>query len=119
MPNQFSAEEVAIMIRARQLLKARGLVPNADATAICNAAGISRKSGYQWAEKHAGLSGSRQKELEDQLAQLQLTHDQLKEQLEWVSFLNRGQKLAWELHDVDEMIAAKKNTSNRKKREKA
>jgi len=115
MSDKLSAEEVGVMIRARRLLKAKGLDPDADVSTICKAAGVSRKTGYQWAEKHAASGNARQTELEEQLKQLQATHDQLKKDYEWVSFVNRAKALAWDLHDVDEMIAAKKNTSSKKK----
>jgi len=115
MSDKLSAEEVGVMIRARRLLKAKGLDPDADVSTICKAAGVSRKTGYQWAEKHAASGKTRQTELEEQLKQLQTTHDQLKKDYEWVSFVNRAKALAWDLHDVDEMIAAKKNTSSKKK----
>ena len=51
MAEHFDPQEVAILIKARQLLKAKGLGKDADVTGICEAAGISRKTGYQWAEK--------------------------------------------------------------------
>jgi hypothetical protein len=52
MSVQMTAEKVAIMIRARQIFREKGLAPNADISEICQAAGISLESVYQWAEKH-------------------------------------------------------------------
>ena len=53
MSVEMTSEEVLIMIRACQLLREKGLVPNTDISEICQDAGISRESVYQWAEKHA------------------------------------------------------------------
>ena len=51
MGEKLTAEEVATLIRARKIAKAKGLRPDLDVKAICEAGGISRKTGYQWAEK--------------------------------------------------------------------
>ena len=51
MKEKLSPEEIAILIRGRKILKARGLAKDADVKWICEEAGISRKTGYQWAKK--------------------------------------------------------------------
>ena len=48
MEKQFSADEVAILIRARKIIKEKGLPKDIDVSGICDAAGISRKAGYEW-----------------------------------------------------------------------
>jgi transposase-like protein len=112
MSEELTPEEVAILIRARQLLKKKGLSPDVDVSQICKTAGVSRKTGYQWAQKHGSESNrERQKDLKQKLARLQADHDQLKKDYEWISYENRGRKLAWEIHHVDELLALKKNTS--------
>jgi hypothetical protein len=116
--DKMTAEEVAIMIRARQLLRAKGFSLDADVTAICKAAGISRKTGYQWAEKHTIGAIEQKKHLESQLTQIKADHDKLQTDYDWISFENRGRKLAWEIHRVDELLALKKSTSTKKKNKK-
>ena len=118
MSDSLGPEEAAILIRARRIQKDKGLVEDIDITGICKAAGISRKTGYQWAEKYARDSVEEQKVLEEQLAKLQAEHAKLKEDFAFVSFENRGRKLAWEIHRVDELLEAKKNTSTRKPKKK-
>ncbi len=49
MPGMLSAEEVATLIRARRILKEKQLPKDLDVKAICEMAGVSRKTGYQWA----------------------------------------------------------------------
>ncbi|HMB32199.1 MAG TPA: hypothetical protein VKN82_10270, partial [Desulfohalobiaceae bacterium] len=77
MSKELTPEEVAIMIRARKIQREKGLDKDADISNICESAGVSRKTGYQWAEKHAGKSADREKELEEQLAKLRAEHEKL------------------------------------------
>ena len=115
MTEKLSPEEVAILIRARKIANAKGVDKGADVKTICEAAGISRKTGYQWAEKlvKSPADGNGEK-----LARLQAAHEKLEKQYEWVCFENEGRKLAWEIHSVDELLAAKKNTTARRKKKK-
>ncbi len=118
MSESLSPNEVAIVIRARQIQKEKGLVEVLDVAGICKAAGISRKTGYQWAEKHTNGAIEQQQLLADRLVRLETEHAKLKEDFAQVSFENRGRKLAWEIHGVDELLAVKKNTPARKPRKK-
>ncbi len=108
MAKELTPEEVAVMIRARQIQRDKGLDKDADISNICQSAGVSRKTGYQWADKYAGKTAQREKELEDQLTQLRAEHEKLKKDYDWVSFENDGRKLAWKIHEVDEWLASKK-----------
>jgi len=116
MATHFDSQEVALLIKARQVLKAKGLSKDADIKAICERAGISRKTGYQWAEKlkiDDGDPGPK-----DELAQLKAEHEDLKKRFKQVDFENEGRKLAWEIHEVDALLAAKKNTIQKPKKKK-
>ena len=107
---EMNPEDVAIMIRARQLFREKGLAPDADVTKICEVAGISRKTGYQWVEKYGDNSANRQKELEDRLSRLQNETERLEKELDEAKFENRARQLAWEIHRVDEWLALKKKS---------
>jgi predicted DNA-binding transcriptional regulator AlpA len=85
---------------------------------ICEAAGISRKTGYEWVGKTIETSLKRQKELEVELDRLKAEHEKLKADFDQVSFENEGRKLAWEIHEVDKWLVSKKNTLARKGRQK-
>jgi hypothetical protein len=117
MPESLFSEEVAIIIRGRQILKSKGIAADADITEVCKAAGISRKTGYQWTEKHFG-SQSHYEELEAKLEKLQVDYDKLKKDNDQLGFENRAHKLAWEIHRVDELPAGKKNTTDSKRKKK-
>jgi predicted DNA-binding transcriptional regulator AlpA len=118
MPDRMTPEEVATLIRARKIAREKGLHPDADVSAICKAAGISRKTGYEWAEKFSEQSAAEKKLLSAELDRLKSEHDKLKREFADVSFENRGRKLAWEIHHVDEWLSSKKNTSDREKDKK-
>jgi len=118
MSEKITPEEVAILIRARRIARENGLSPEADVSAICEAAGISRKTGYEWAGKLGGPKTEEKEALLEELERLRKAHEKLKRDFEDVSFENRGRKLAWEIHHVDEWLAAKKNTSDKGKDKK-
>lgn len=107
------------MIRARQIQREKGLPSDVNVSGICEAAGISRKTGYEWAEKVMQGSVLREKGLEEELVRLRSQHEKLKDEFDEVKFENEGRKLAWEIHEVDNWLASKKNTlvRNGKKRQ--
>jgi hypothetical protein len=117
MSGMLSAEEVATLIRARRILKEKQLPKDIDVKAICEVAGISRKTGYQWA------AGSTPAEREadphsDELTRLKEEHEALKERNRVLEIENEGHRLAWEIHHVDELLAEKKSTMGNPKRKK-
>ena len=78
MSKTLSPEEVAVLIQARQIQKEKGLAKDFDVSDVCQTAGVSRKTGYQWADKHG--SADRRQELDDvsgRLRQLEAEHAQL------------------------------------------
>ena len=118
MGDQLEREEVALLIKARQLLRAKGLSKDADIKRICESAGVSRKTGYQWA-KDLQINGGDPPGPEEELARLKAEHEELKKRFAQVDFENEGRKLAWEIHEVDNLLAAKKNTIQNPKKKKS
>jgi transposase len=118
MSSKLSPEEVAVMIRARQISKDKGLDPNSDVKTICQKAGISRKTGYQWAKKYSSPQEAKKAELGEELNQLKVRHEALIKSYDDLRFENEGRKLAWEIHGVDEFLASKKNIMPSKKSKK-
>jgi len=118
MSQKLSPEEVAVVIKAKKILKAQGLSPNTDVKTICQAAGISRKTGYQRANKLMQTSDLKEQALREQLKQLNAEHEDLKKRFDDVRFENEGRKIAWEIHEVDKLLAEKKSTMNRVKSKK-
>jgi hypothetical protein len=118
MSQKLSPEEAALVIKARKILKARGLSPDTDVKTICQAAGISRKTSYQRANKQIPASDSKEQALREQLEQLKEEHEDIKKRFDDVRFENEGRKIAWEIHEVDKMLAEKKSTMARTKSKK-
>jgi len=120
MNKDLSQEEVGILIRGKKILRAKGLSMDTDVKSICEAAGISRKTGYQWAEKVE--SAAKQNEMEHTLRQeidrLKAEHAELEKRYDDLRFENEGRKIAWKIHGVDEFVAGKKNTTNSRKKQK-
>ncbi len=108
MSDKLSREEVATIIRARQISRGKGLDPNADVKTICEQVEISRKTGYLWAKKYSGMSEGKEAALSDQLNQLEMKYEAIKKSYDDLRFENEGRKLAWEIHGVDEFLASKK-----------
>ena len=106
MPEKLSPEEVALVIRARRLLKAKGLAPDTDIKTICHQSGISRKTGYQW-EKRLD-DATKDDQSREAFERLKAEYEKLKKAYEEVRWENQGRKLAWEIHEVDALLAEKK-----------
>ena len=117
MSENLTPDEVATVIRSRQILKDKGLPRDADVTTVCREAGISRKTGYQWAQKFGDPSGAQDDILRQELDRVKAEHAKLKEDYEDLCIENEGRKLAWEIHGVDGFIS-KKNTMVSRKRTK-
>jgi hypothetical protein len=118
MPKQLSADDVAAVIRARKILKANDFDRNTNIKTLCEAAGISRKTGYQRAREIIQMSGSKGQPVDTELKQLRAEYEDLKQQLDNVRFENEGRKVAWEIHEVDKLLAEKKNTTVKRKRKR-
>jgi len=109
MAERLTPQEVAFLIRGRQILKEKGLAKDADVKSICAAAGVSRKTGYEWA-KALDVPAGEGKALREEVARLKVEHEELKERHERLEWENEGRKVAWQLHEVDKLLAAKKNS---------
>jgi len=118
MTDKFSSEEVAAVIKARKILKDKGFQPDTDVTTICRSAGISRKTGYQWANKLKVYPDSQDEPLRKEHEKLIKAHEDLKKRFDDVQFENEGRKLAWEIHGVDELLAEKKSIMAGQKKKK-
>jgi hypothetical protein len=117
MADKLQPDEAAILIRGRKIINAKGLPRDVDVTSICDLAGISRKTGYQW----AGNVDSGEKEAEElrqELERLREEHEKLKQLFDDVRFENEGRKLAWKIHKVDELLAEKKSSAKSRKKRK-
>jgi transcriptional regulator with XRE-family HTH domain len=115
MSASLTPEEVAIIIRARRLLKEKGLSLDTDVKTLCSQVGISRKTGYQWEKR---LDQATNDPVRDEFERLKAEHEKLKKAYDDVCWENKGRKIAWEIHEVDAMLAQKKSTTAKGKKKK-
>ena len=107
-----------MLIKGRKVLRDRGIDLDADVTTICDAGGISRKTGYQWTNQAGPEAQKKSDELQEELDRLKAEKKELEKRYDDILFENEGRKLAWEIHGVDELIRSKKNTYRSAKRRK-
>ena len=118
MSQKLNPDEVAAVIKAKKILKAHGLSLDTDVKTICQTAGISRKTGYQRAAKLMQDSDLKEQALREDLQRLKAEHEDLKKRFDDVRFENEGRKIAWEIHEVDKLLAEKKSTMTKSKNKK-
>jgi hypothetical protein len=113
MATALSKEEIAILIRARRIQKEKNVPRDSSVSSICDLAGVARKTGYKWdadlQQKMSGMSSSSKE-------QAAAEYEKLKKEIELLKFENEGLKLAWEIHDVEKILAEKKDITMRKNR---
>jgi len=104
---KLTPEEVKVLIKASQIAKKKGITKGASVKEICEKAGISRKTGYQW----VGEADKSVKDNEDairKLSDLEVKHQKISKKYADISVENKGLHLAMELHGFDELV--KKNS---------
>lgn len=115
MTTTLSKEETAILIRARRIQKEKNVPKGASVSGICDLAGVARKTGYKWdadlQQKLSDVPSSREEQSETE-------YEKLKKEMELLKFEHEGLKLAWEIHDVDKILAEKKDTTKRKNKKR-
>jgi len=118
MGKELSVEEVAALIRARKILNDKKLPKDMAVAKICEAAGISRKTGYQWTEKWSKGRVQQDDSLKEELDRVKAENEEIKKRNRRLEIENEGRRLAWEIHHVDELLAEKKSTTGKGKRRK-
>jgi transposase len=114
MTTPLSKEETAILIRAKRIQKEKNVPKNASVSSICSIAGIARKTGYKWDE-------DLQQKLSDAATvpvESETEYEKLKAEVERLKFENEGLHLAWEIHDVEKILAEKKDITNGNRRKR-
>ena len=89
----------------------------ADVKTICEVAGISRKTGYQWANGRKLADDAPDPDTQE-TSRIKSEYEQLKERCRCLETENEGHRLAWKIHGVDELLNAKKNIIHKAKRKK-
>jgi len=82
---------------------------------ICEEAGISRKTGYQWSEKLDDFPEENER-LKQELEALSEEKEKLFKQYDDIRFKYEGMQVAWRIHHVDEFLAEKKRATGKKRK---
>jgi hypothetical protein len=118
MTENLTSEEVATVIRARQIERKAGLDRGVDVKTLCECAGVSRKTGYEWVKKAFGGPGEKEKEVRLDYDRLKAEHEKLTSDFEQIRLENEGRKIAWEIHRVDELLKKKRPITGKRRKKR-
>lgn len=104
---KLTPEEVKALIKASRIAREKGVKPGANVTEICEKAGISRKTGYQWFKEENAAKMKKEEELQ-KLVHLKVDHQKLLKENARLRFENEGMHVAMEIHGMKD--AVKKNS---------
>ena len=104
---KLTPEEVKALIKATRIAREKGLKSVTNVKEICEKAGISRKTGYQWLKEDDAAKKRKEEELQ-KLIHLKVDHQKLLAENARLRFENEGIHLAMEIHGVKDDI--KKNS---------
>jgi transposase-like protein len=103
---KLTPEEVKVLIKASQVAREKGIAKGASVKEICEKAGISRKTGYQWVNENNGAVANNEDAI-DNLADLRADYQKISKKYADLCIENEGLRLAMEIHGFDDLV--KKN----------
>lgn len=92
-------EEIKTLIKASQIARERGIKSGASVKEICEQAGISRKTGYQWLKEDDVSKAKKEKDFQE-FVHLEVDHQKLLKENAKLKFENEGLNIAMEIHGV-------------------
>ena len=111
MKKELTNDEVKVLIKASQLAREKGLKPGISVKEICQQAGISRKTGYQWLKEEQECNRKKEKEFQ-KLVHMKVDHQKNLQEQARLKFEIEGLRLAMEIHGMDK----KKDILQKRKR---
>lgn len=114
---ELTPEEVKILIKASKIAREKGITKGASVKEICDKAGISRKTGYQWVNEedasqkaHDGAIG--------ELNAFKRDHEKLLRKYKDLQVLNEGLNVRMEIHGFNDLLKKKGILPKGKKRKR-
>lgn len=104
---ELTPEEVKLLIKASWIARKKGIRQSLSVKEICQKAGISRKTGYQWLKQEEAALSKKQEEDQNH-ADISDRYDKLLKENTWLRFENEGIRLSMEIHGLGDVI--KKNS---------
>lgn len=116
MKEKLTHDEVNTLIKASQLAREKG-IKFGNIKEICQQAGISRKTGYQWLKEEQESNRKKEEEFQ-KLVHMKVDHQKNLQEKARLKFEIEGLRLAMEIHGMDNLKATgkKKDTSQKRKR---
>jgi len=108
-------EEVKLLIKASKIAKAKGITRGASVKEICDKAGISRKTGYQWVNEE-DISVTKNEDAIEKLSHLRIEQQKILNKYKESLIENEGLHLAIEIHGLEDVLKKKGISIKNKKR---
>jgi len=112
LKKRLTNDEVKILIKASQLAREKGLKSGISVKEICQQAGISRKTGYQWLKEERECNRKKQEEFQ-KLVHMKVDHQKNLQEKARLKFEIEGLQLAMDIHG---MMDKKKDIPLKRKR---
>ena len=115
MSIKLTKEELSTVVNGRRILRKKGLNPNTDVKTLCQEAGISRKTGYQWADEHIVSDLlKKNKSFESELNRQKEKSATAEKESADLRFKIECHQVAMEIHGIDKHLLKKKGIIKRK-----
>src|SRR3989339_11620 len=111
---ELTPEEVKVLIKASWIARQKGIKQSISVKEICQKAGISRKTGYQWLKQEQAAIGKKQEEDQNH-ADISDKYEKLLKENAWLRFENEGIRLSMEIHGLGDALNKKPIRMGRKK----
>ncbi len=111
MKEKLTHDEVNTLIKASQLAREKGIKLGVNVKEICQQAGISRKTGYQWLKEEQKSNKKKEEEFQ-KLVHMKVDHQKNLQEQARLKFEIEGLRLAMEIHGMSK----KKDIPQKRKR---
>lgn len=115
MKEKLTHDEVNTLIKASQLVREKGIKLNVKE--ICQQAGISRKTGYQWLKEEQKSNKKKEEEFQ-KLVHMKVDHQKNMQEQSRLKFEIEGLRLAMEIHGMDNLKVTRKKKDIPQKRKR-
>jgi len=99
MNEKLTPDEVNTLIKATQLAREKGIKLGINVKEICQQAGISRKTGYQWLKEEQKNKKKKEEEFKE-LVHMIVEHQKNLQEKARLKFEIEGLRLAMDIHGV-------------------
>ena len=103
---ELTPEEVKVLIKASWIARQKGIKQSISVKEICQKAGISRKTGYQWLKQEQAAMSKKQEEDQNH-AEISDKYEKLLKENAWLRFENEGIRLSMEIHGLGDALKKK------------